>query len=238
VALKAYKKKLEYSYSLGIFPTIELLQTHPEKVISILLASGAEDTKGISEIKKLCDKHKITYDIADKAIARIAIKEKTQVAGAFEKYTQPLIRNEHHVVLVNPSLPGNVGTIIRTMVGFGITNLALIRPCIDFFDPMTVRAAMGAGFKANFEYFLSFDDYRKKFSENTIYPFVLNGKNELKDVIFKKPATLLFGNEGSGLHPDFNSSETSIRISHSNEIESLNLSTAAGLALYSLYNQH
>lgn len=61
------------------------------------------------------------------------------------------LNNANHVVLVNPGILGNMGTIIRTMLGFNYTNLAIIRPG-DVFDPRVVRASMGALFNINFEF--------------------------------------------------------------------------------------
>ncbi len=78
--------------------------------------------------------------------------------------------------------------------------------------------------------------YREKYPENTVYPFVLKGKKELKDVKFEEPCSLVFGNEGSGLEEKYEAMENTVKINHSKEIESLNLSTAAGLALNKFYN--
>ena len=36
--------------------------------------------------------------------------------------------------------PGNLGTILRTALGFGLKNIAIIRPAVDSDDPRVVRA--------------------------------------------------------------------------------------------------
>ena len=54
---------------------------------------------------------------------------------------------------------GNMGTIIRTCVGFGIKNLAVIEPAVDIFNPKVVRASMGAVFHVNICRYDSFDTY-------------------------------------------------------------------------------
>lgn len=235
MALKLYKKKLNYSYALGTFPVIELLQTKPEKVLAVLVSSKAAG-EGIEKVRELCRKHQIRIDIGDKAIGKIAIKEKTQVLAAFKKYSADPKADTNHIVLVEPSLPGNLGTVIRTAVGFEIPNIILIGPSVDFFDPMVVRASMGALFKANYEHFDTFEEYREKYPQNKVYPFVLNGKNDLRNIKFEQPCSLVFGNEGEGLDKKFEKMENTVKISHSQSIESLNLSTATGLALYKLYN--
>ncbi len=237
MSLKIYKKSLNYSYALGIFPTIELLTSRPKDCIGVLISKEAEKYNGVDKVRQLCLDNDINFDIADKAINKIAKKEKTKVMGVLKKYDSKLILDQDHLVLVNPSLPGNFGTIIRTAVGFDVNNIAVIKPASDIFDPKVIRASMGAVFKINFGYYASFDIYTESFSNNTIYPFTLSGKNKLIDTKFENPASLIFGNEGQGLDNTFDRHNTSVKINHTNKIDSLNLATAAGIALHSLYNQ-
>ena len=61
---------------------------------------------------------------------------------------------------MNPSDMGNMGTIIRTGIGFGIRNLAIVEPAVDVFNPRVVRASMGSLFQMNFRYYDSFETYR------------------------------------------------------------------------------
>lgn len=81
----------------------------------------------------------------------------------------------NHVVLVNPGDMGNMGTIIRTMLGFNYSNLTIIKPGVDVFDPRVIRASMGALFNINFEYFDSFSEYLDKYPKRNIYSLMLKG---------------------------------------------------------------
>ena len=54
--IKTYKKDAEYSYTLGAFPTIELLKTRPEEVLEVYVHSTFTDTE---TIKKLTRPHGI-----------------------------------------------------------------------------------------------------------------------------------------------------------------------------------
>ena len=56
---------------------------------------------------------------------------------------------------------GNLGTIIRSSLGFGIKNIALIGNNIDYLDPKVIRASMGAIFKMNIVRFETLEDYLK-----------------------------------------------------------------------------
>jgi TrmH family RNA methyltransferase len=127
---------------------------------------------------------------------------------------------------------GNIGTIIRTMVGFGYSDLALIRPSADIFDPMIVRSAMGSLFQIRFKYFSSIDEYINTVGERKNYLFMLNGANDIQDIKFENPHSLMFGNESSGLPAEFAKFGESVFLKHSKNIDSLNLSVAAGIAMY------
>lgn len=232
--IKKYRKKDAYSYCLGSFPTFELLQTRPEAVEMILLHSGAK-TELQNRLKQMCEKAGVRIVYSDRHLEKLRDKENCIVIGVFRKYHCRLEHNADHVVLVNPGDMGNLGTIIRSCVGFGITNLAVIEPAADIFHPRAVRASMGAVFKMKFEYFPCFDQYYREYGgERENYPFMLNGEYRLGTFEHPKnrPYSLIFGNEASGLDAGYLKVGKSVVISHTHSIDSLNLSLATGIGIY------
>jgi RNA methyltransferase, TrmH family len=235
---KPYKKDSDYSYSIGIFPTIELLQRRPEQIETIFVAPGSDHSAGVQKIRGLCQQHNVTLVESEKDMIRLARADHVYALGVFKKYVTPLVSGEPHVVLVNPDNAGNLGTIIRTMVGFDHVNLAIIRPSTDAFAPKVVRASMGAIFNVNIEYFDDIGDYTARFA-HYIYPFLLETRTKLGDVTFKSPHTLVFGNEGSGLPAEYDHLGTPVRIEQNDRVDSLNLAVATSVALYHAYtNNH
>lgn len=234
--VKSYKKDFPYSYTLGVFATIELLTHKPEAVTQVLLHTKGEKNEGIQKIKTLCTKHHIEVSYDNPLVETLSKSENTYAIGVFTKYESRIETGENHLVLVNPSDMGNVGTIIRTMVGFDMKNLAIINPGVDVFDPKVIRASQGALFQMSFSSFNSFGEYAKAF-KNYPYPFMLDGKESLEEVQFKAPYALIFGNEGAGLDDWFTDMGTSIKIPQSNTIDSLNLAVSVGIALYKLYTR-
>lgn len=230
--IKRYQKKFGYTYAFGTFPVIELLKKYPNKVLKVLLQSRSEGSEGFDEVIGLCRKNNIAYEFADRTIERISVKENTYVVGIFEKYEMELEKDTNHLVLVNPGNLGNIGTIIRTMLGFGFKNLAIIKPAGDIFDPSVVRSTMGAIFHINFEFFNSINGYLEKYSNQNIYTFMLDGAEELSHVSFEAPMSLVYGNESKGLSKEFKGIGKSVYIPHSSDIDSLNLSIAVGISLW------
>jgi TrmH family RNA methyltransferase len=232
VKYKRYKKEIGYSYSLGIFLTLELLQNKPDKVIEIIISNQTEASEGVGKIIKHCKTHHVPYSTNDKLINSLSSKGNCYVIGIFSTYNDPMHHENNHIVLVNPSDAGNLGTIIRAALGFNITDLAIIRPAVDIFDPKTIRASMGSLFSINFTYYDSFIDYEENHRTHQLYPFMLQAEKKLKEVIVQSPFALVFGNEATGLNQDYQNKGTSVIIPHSTKIDSLNLATAAAIAMY------
>ncbi|WP_019229995.1 TrmH family RNA methyltransferase [Sedimentibacter sp. B4] len=231
--IKSYKKNFEHSYTFGMFPTVELITSRPNDVVKVLVSSSYRSDNSM-DIFELCKKYNINTEINDKAINKISDKENCFVVGVFNKYECSLDQDQSHIVLVNPSNMGNMGTIIRTLIGFGLSNLAIISPGVDIFDPKVIRASMGALFKLNFKYYENFSDYQKAFNDHKVYTFMLDGAVSLKEIKHDEDRyfSLVFGNEATGLDSSFSKAGTSVFIKHTDRIDSLNLTIAAGIAMY------
>lgn len=230
--VKKYKKTDMVSYTLGTTLTIELLKKKIELVQRIYFHSKIDKNETYYQIEQICKHNNITMEFSDKVFNILSNKENCFVIGEFKKFESSLDEEEPHIVLVNPSNSGNLGTIIRTAVGFGINNIAIVRPAVDIYDPKTVRSSMGALFHLNFTYYESFQEYLQEYSKHKIYPFMLKGSLSLSKVEFNGQYSLIFGNEASGLPDEFLNYGQSLIIKHSDNIDSLNLPIAVSIALY------
>ena len=233
-SLSGYKSELDYSYAPGIFPSMECLLARPEDVRRLLVHSSAAGREGIGKLTALAQEHRIRIEEADRALGRISGKENCYAAAVFGKFSDALRADRPHVVLHNPSDSGNVGTILRTALGLGIEDVALVRPCADVFDPKTVRASMGAMFRLRIRVYDGFEEYREKYAERKLYPFMLDASVSLQEAVKNKPAvwTLVFGNEGKGLPKEFAAMGQAVRIESNDRVDSLNLAIAAGIGIY------
>ncbi len=229
--LKAYRQESIYSYAYGVFATLELLAVRPERAEAIILSAKGDRNAGIARLRDLCGRHGVPVRIDDRGIRRLSPRDDHLAIGVFRKYETRLDPGGNHVILVNPADMGNLGTIIRTMVGFGFADLAIIRPAADIFDPRTIRASMGAVFRLSFEYFDTFRDCRSAHTHN-LYSFMTNGRTAVDRVCFRPPFALVFGNEARGLPEAFLDAGTSVAIPCCGRVDSLNVSVAAAIALY------
>lgn len=231
--IKTYKRDFDYSYTLGAFPTFELVDAMPENIINVYSGSNFTD---MEKLTAKCNEKSVPISINDKVINKLSDKGNVYTVGVFRKYIQELDCKKPHIVLVNPSDMGNLGTIIRTAAAFGILDIAIIEPAADIFNPKTIRASMGSVFRVRIKKFESFDKYREYISENKreIFTFMLNGEKPLTITDCPKPElySLVFGNEASGLPNEYLNYGTSIIIPQSDLVDSLNLTIAAGIGMY------
>lgn len=229
--VKPYKKSADYSYTLGAFPTIELIRSKTAAVREVFVHSTFTDTERLGQ---LCRENSIPMRISDKQIARLSDKENVFVVGVFEKYEQKLDAGKSQIVLVGPSNMGNLGTILRTAVGFGIYDIALISPAADVFHPKVVRSSMGAIFRLRHQYFEDFAAYRAGNPNQEVFTFMLNGRKQLTVSECPKPKlfSLVFGNEATGLDASYLDVGTSILIPQSPDVDSLNLTIAVGVGTF------
>jgi len=231
VPLRKYRKEFRHSYAFGISATLELLRRRPEAAMGVLASSRSSSSETVREVRQLCNRFALEFRADDAGLSRLGCNENCMVVGVFRKFIGHLEPAASHVILDRPQYHGNIGTIMRTMVGFGFRNLAIIRPAAEALDPECVRASMGAAFAVTLEYFNRIDDYLQG-NARTIYPFVVRGGRTLDEVSFHSPFSLLFGNEGSGLSEAASRSGQPLTIPHTAAIDSLNIAIAVGIALY------
>lgn len=227
-----YHRQDAISYALGGFAVFELLQNRPELAEWVCVHPSYRGSR--VEIAALCAASNIPLFEEERPFRVLSPKGNTYLLAAFRKGSPPLAMGERHIVLVNPADMGNFGAILRTAIGFGWKNAAIVGGGMDEWNPKAVRASMGAVFHANMQRFACLDDYRSQAGERELFLFMLDGAENLNSVSFPdcRPYSLVFGNEAAGLPSQYRKLGRSVRIAHSGEIDSLNLSIAAGIALY------
>ena len=124
--------------------------------------------------------------------------------------------------------PGNFGTIIRTALAFSYSGIGFSFDCVSPYNNKVIQASKGAIFhlpmwKDN----LSF--YKNK--GYNIYVTTLDGEDERKFTVLKKPFVLAFGNEGHGIRKENLNLGTKLKIEMSS-IDSLNVAVSSGIFMY------
>ena len=231
IKVTSYKSDNIFTYGLGATVAMEYLLKRRDVVRGVILHPGFRSEETISKINSICG-NDIPVSCEEKPFNILSKKDNCFVIVVIEKKKEKL-KDGNHMVLVNPSNCGNMGTIVRSCLGFGVKDLAVIgnNPA-DPFDPKTIRASMGAMASVRVEVFREFSEYSERFPTNNIYPFMLDGSAKLQKTVIQKPFSLIMGNEATGLDPSFKDIGQPIRIDHSDNIDSLNITSAASIGLY------
>ena len=133
--------------------------------------------------------------------------------------------------------PGNLGTIIRSCIAFGVSNIILSDNSVDLYNSKVVRATEGMIFNINVlrRNLIEFIPIVKNLGYKIIGTDVKNGIN-IKD-INKENIAIVMGSEGKGLSDDVkNMCDNFVYIKMDNACESLNVGVATSILLYEVYN--
>ena len=250
---KKYDKSFDYSYTLGQFPTIELIKSKKARIIALICHEKLAMSDEIKSILDYTEKHNIEVIHSTKQVEALSSKDNCYLVGVFEKYHDKL-SSGNHIVLVSPQDSGNLGTIIRTMLGLNLTNLAIIengknttnkfeleksKTSLDIFNPKVIRSSMGSIFGMNIEVFHTFDDYDKAFASNEKFAFCLDSASFLSNTTCDKSKnfSLVFGNEATGLGKEIYSKCKCVKIEQSSKIDSFNLAISVGIGAYHFCSQ-
>ena len=114
------------------------------------------------------------------------------------------INNDEEIIILDKVQdPGNMGTIIRTCVSFGVENIICIKGTVDVYSSKVVRSTMGALEKVKV-YYLDQNELillKKNFKEKkyTLVSTDLKAKKYLHEIIPNKKMVYVLGNEANGV---------------------------------------
>ena len=128
--------------------------------------------------------------------------------------------------------PGNMGTIIRSMIAFGITTLCVTNDCVDVAHPKAMSASVGLGLRMNV---FKEDQWLSWFNQMELPVIVLagNANQTIESLQLTQSYVLVFGSEGHGVtHPIFTNKKAQyIKIPMASDVESLNVGVAVSIVL-------
>lgn len=149
-------------------------------------------------------------------------------------------RCPHVLVLDRLQDPGNVGTILRTAEGAGVTGILLDSECADIYNPKTIRSTMGSIFRMPFCYMHDLEEGIQRLKEKGIHTYAahLEGQHFYDEEDYRKPCAFLIGNEGNGLRREIaDMADTYIKIPMAGSVESLNAAIASAVLMFEVSRQ-
>ena len=147
-----------------------------------------------------------------------------------------LLPGERALALDSIRDPGNLGSVIRSEVAFGIEHLVLSGDCVSIYNSKTVRSAMGSLFKIKItvvEDFLSFLSAARAVGRHVYSAELSENAKPIGALELRRDSIVVIGNEGHGVSPEVSEAcECGLYIPISEKTESLNASVAAAILMW------
>ncbi len=144
------------------------------------------------------------------------------------------------LLLDNLRDPGNLGTIVRTAEGAGITGIILSKESVDIYNPKVVRATMGSVFRMPHVYVDDFQSALKMVKKRGVklYATHLSGKEFYDETTYAAKFGIIIGNEANGIS-DASAAEADclVKIPMCGKVESLNAAVASSIMIYEAFRQ-
>jgi len=190
----------------------------------------------------------VTEEVYDKITTENSPEGVFVVARTLDKsgkfvtiYNTPTPKSERGTLLFLSSIrdAGNLGTIIRSAVAFGVDEILLSSDCAELYNPKTIRAAMGALFNID----ITIVEYPKQAitalrdAEFSVYATALSDTSlSLGQVEFPSKCCFVIGNEANGLEGDLIAAcNETLTIPMERRVESLNAAMATTAILWERY---
>lgn len=145
-------------------------------------------------------------------------------------------QQERMILLCGVRDPGNLGSIVRSAVAFGVEHILLSDDCADWYNPKTVRSAMGSLFRVRMT---AVSDMPSLISalqacgRRVFAAELTEGARPLGSVGMRRSDVVMIGNEGHGIPPGISAlCDASLYIPISKRTESLNAAVAAAVFMW------
>lgn len=232
----------------GLF-VIEGIKMYDEaKLADIIVKAYVSESFYMAKVEEIPNYFETTdYEIITDSVLKEIAETKTPqgVLATVRKQQyklEDLIQDQNPCLLLLEDIrdPGNLGTILRTAEGAGVTGAILNKSCVDIYNPKVIRSTMGSIYRVPYCIVNDFNEVLKQIKKNgiTLFAAHLSGKSYDTEGNFRKKCALLIGNEANGLSKEASEmSDELIRIPMAGKVESLNAAVAAAILMYEVARQ-
>ena len=200
------------------------------------LINEAKKQNLVIETISIVDKN-ADYFVTKEIMEKISEQKSISYNAAVVRFISEDSISGNILILDGVQDPGNLGTIIRSCIAFGVSNIILSDNSVDLYNSKVIRATEGMIFNINVlrRKLIEFIPIVKNLGYKIVGTDVKNGI-DIKD-INKENIAIVMGSEGKGLSDDVkNMCDNFVYIKMDNACESLNVGVATSILLYEVYN--
>ncbi|MEL0457192.1 RNA methyltransferase [Flavobacteriaceae bacterium SZ-1-7] len=177
---------------------------------------------------------KLAYRTTTEGVLAIAKSKSHLVEDLVFKTKNPLI-----LVAEAPEKPGNIGALLRTADAAHVDAVIIANPKTDLYNPNIIRSSVGCLFTNQIATGTTEEIITFLKSKNiNIYCAALQASVQYHTQDFTKPTAIVVGTEATGLSDVWLENTTqNIIIPMQGEIDSMNVSVAAGILIFEAKRQ-
>ncbi len=198
------------------------------------------------ELNNLITRDTNTIEISKEVYQKLAYRDTTEGILAVAKNKDHSIvnlkfSNKTPLILVTeaPEKPGNIGAILRTADAANIDAVIIANPKTDLYNSNIIRSSVGCIFTNKIATGSTSEiiDFLKE-NDINIYCAALQASIEYHTQDFNRSTAIVVGTEATGLSNEWLESSTqNIIIPMQGEIDSMNVSVAAGILIFEAKRQ-
>ncbi|WP_346881233.1 RNA methyltransferase [uncultured Algibacter sp.] len=198
------------------------------------------------QLQNIFPDHTNSIEVSKEVYQKLAYRDTTEGVLAVANSKEHLIENlsfssKNPLVLIAeaPEKPGNIGAILRTADAANVDAVIIANPKTDLYNPNIIRSSVGCLFTNNIGMGNTDQiiDFLKSKNIN-IYCATLQASVNYHTQDFKQPTAIVVGTEATGLSDEWLKNATqNIIIPMQGEIDSMNVSVAAGILVFEAKRQ-
>ena len=178
-----------------------------------------------------------TYFVTNEVMRKMSSMESpSNVLAVCEKNNSKEIIGDRILLIDGVQDPGNLGTIVRSSVAFGVTTIVLSPDTVDLYNPKVIRATEGMFCHINI-ITMDLEEAINIIKSKGIKVYgtnVVDGVS-VTSITDKNKYALIVGNEGNGVKQNIQDlSDANLYIPMKDNVESLNVGVACSILLYEL----
>ena len=178
-----------------------------------------------------------TYFVTNEVMRKMSSMESpSNVLAVCEKNNSKEIIGDRILLIDGVQDPGNLGTIVRSSVAFGVTTIVLSPDTVDLYNPKVIRATEGMFCHINI-ITMDLEEAINIIKSKGIKVYgtnVVDGVS-VTSITDKNKYALIVGNEGNGVKQNIQDlSDVNLYIPMKDNVESLNVGVACSILLYEL----
>lgn len=225
--------KREISLALKGEYELESILFYPELISLEQVNELTNQQISIIEISKEVYK-KLAYRDTTEGVLAVAKSKKHTIENLEFNIKNPLI-----LVAEAPEKPGNIGAILRTADAANSDAVIIANPKTDLYNPNIIRSSVGCVFTNQIAAGSASEIIEFLKAKNiNIYCAALQASVEYYTQDYTKPTAIVVGTEATGLSNEWLENATqNIIIPMQGEIDSMNVSVAAGILIFEAKRQ-